>query len=74
MIKKFLIRNCYSIPWMIFMVINFLLLKAWFPHAMDEVFPLIVWVIVHVYAYTAYVGPAERRLFEEEGASDGDET
>ena len=56
------------------MVVNFLLLKAWFPHAMDEVFPLIVWVIVHVYAYTAYVGPAERRLFEEEGASDGDET
>jgi len=74
MIKRFLIRNCYSILWMIFMLVNFNLLKRWFPHAMNETFPLIVWVIVHIYAYTAYVGPAEKRLFEDEGDSDGDKT
>jgi hypothetical protein len=73
MIKRFLIRNCYSIPFMIFMLVNFNLLKLCFPHAMNETIPLIIWVIVHVHAYTAYVGPAEKRLFEDEGESDGDE-
>lgn len=72
MIVNFLLRNIYSILFMIFTTVNFLLLRAWFPHAMNETFPLIVWVIVHVYAYTAYVGPAEKKLFEEEGAADGD--
>lgn len=57
---------------MIFMLLNFNILKAWFPHAMNETIPLIIWVIVHVHAYTAYVGPAEKRLFEDEGDPDGD--
>ena len=67
MIVRFLLRNIYSILFVIFMLANFNLLKVWFPHAMNETFPLLVWVAVHIYAYYAYISPAEKKLTGETG-------
>ena len=59
MIANFFKRNCYSLLFMIFMVLNFNLLHIWFPIAMSKNLPLLVWVAVHIYLYFAYISPAE---------------
>lgn len=73
MIKNFLIRNVYSILFAIFMVLNFKLLKIWFPYSMNNNALLILWVALHVYAYHAYVKPAEKRLIGEADGEDKEE-
>jgi hypothetical protein len=61
MIIRFLLRNIYSVLFVIFMVLNFNILRVWFPHAMTRNLPLLAWVAAHIYLYYAYIAPAEDR-------------
>lgn len=51
------------------MLINFKLLHVWFPYTMAKNWALILWIALHIYFYTAYVAPAEKKLI---GEVDGD--
>ena len=70
----FVIKNCYSILFTIFMVLNYKLLNVWYPLAWNSNFILFVWLSMHVVAYFGYVKPAELEFQKRMGYHNGDKT
>lgn len=72
-ILEFLLRNCYSILFGTFAVLNWLLLNHFFPHAINSNFVCLVWLVIHVVALFWKVYPAEIELQKRLGLYRGED-